>query len=107
MKDSMEAVRRQPYRSVSNSKILFRILIGMLLVVVLASAIAIYFEQEKQLARIDARREALAGTRQEAAAELSEMRELQQIVGSDAYIERVAREQLGMVRPGEVVFTDR
>ncbi|MCK9251845.1 MAG: hypothetical protein GX821_06440 [Clostridiaceae bacterium] len=103
----MEAVRRQPYRSVNHSKILFRILIGMLLVVVLASAIAIYFEQEKQLARIEARREALAGKLQEAAAELSEMRELQQIVGSDAYIERVAREQLGMVRPGEVVFTDR
>lgn len=79
----------------------------MLLVVVLASAIAIYFEQEKQLARIEARREALSGKLQEAAAELSEMRELQQIVGSDAYIERVAREQLGMVRPGEVVFTDR
>ncbi len=79
----------------------------MLLVVVLASAIAIYFEQEKQLARIEARREALSGKLQEAAAELSEMRELQQIVGSDAYVERVAREQLGMVRPGEVVFTDR
>ncbi|MDW7655624.1 MAG: septum formation initiator family protein [Bacillota bacterium] len=102
----MEAIRRQHYRPINSSRILIRIIIGMLLVIVLASALAIYFEQEKQMARIEQRKNELSAVLQEAAADLADLRELQQIVDSDAYIERIARDQLGMVRPNEIVFTE-
>ena len=90
----------------NSGKVLVRILVGMLLLVVLSSAIALYFEQEKQMARIRQREEELSVVLQEAAVSLSGLQELQHLVGSDAYIERVARDQLGMVRPNEIVFTD-
>ena len=102
----MEAIRRQYHRPINGSRILVRIIIGMLLVLVMASALAIYFEQEKQMARIEQRKNELSVVLQEAAADLADLRELQQIVDSDAYIERVARDQLGMVRPNEIVFAE-
>lgn len=102
----METIRRRHRQTMNGNKILVRIIIGMLLVVVLASAVAIYFEQEKQIDRIRQRTDELSGDLQQAAADLAELRELRQLAGSDAYIERIARDQLGMVRPNEVVFTD-
>jgi cell division protein FtsB len=105
-KIDVEAIRKQHYRPLNGSRILIRIIIGMLLVLVLASAFAIYFEQEKQMARIGQRKNELSATLQEAAADLADLRELQQIVDSDAYIERIARDQLGMVRPDEIVFIE-
>ncbi|NLM77923.1 MAG: hypothetical protein GX173_07535 [Ruminococcaceae bacterium] len=103
----MAAKQRPQKRSLNSSKILVRVLIGMLLLVMLSSAIALYFEQEKQMDRILQRQAELSVNLQDAAGSLTELRELQQLVGSDAYIERVAREQLGMVKPNEVVFTDQ
>lgn len=83
-----------------------RILVGLLLVFALASATAIYFKQEAQFLRIRQREAILADAFSEASAALAELRELQSIVDTDAYIERVARDQLGMVRPNEVVFAN-
>ena len=55
---------------------------------------------------VSVERRELSAVLQEAAADLADLRELQQIVDSDAYIERVARDQLGMVRPNEIVFAE-
>lgn len=102
----MEAVRRHPGKSVNSGRILVRILIGLFVVLALASAIAMVFRQENQMARIRARQMELAELTAEAEADLAELRELQGIVDTDAYIERVARDQLGMVRPNELIFQD-
>lgn len=103
----MSARHKNSQISVKSGTLITRILVGMLLTVVLASAIAIYFEQERQMARIHHQKEALTGELNQAAADLAEQRELQHLVGSDAYIERVARDQLGMVKPDEIVFQDK
>ncbi|MBP8990194.1 MAG: septum formation initiator family protein [Clostridia bacterium] len=102
----MKEKSRRRSRSPNGKNILMRILVGMLLVLVLSSAVAIYFEQEKQIERINQRREELASELQEAAADLAGLKELQELAGSDAYIERVARDQLGMVRPDEIIFEE-
>jgi cell division protein FtsB len=101
----MEAITRS-VRPINSGRILMRILVGLLLVFALASATAIYFKQEAQFLRIRQREAILADAFSEASAALAELRELQSIVDTDAYIERVARDQLGMVRPNEVVFAN-
>jgi cell division protein FtsB len=103
----MSGGQKNGHVSVTSGTLITRILVGMLLTLVLASAIAIYFEQERQMARIHHQKEELAGELDEAAADLTELRELQHLVGSDAYIERVARDQLGMVKPDEIVFQNK
>jgi len=93
-------------RTVSSGKILIRILIGMLVVLLLSSAIAIYFKQETQMMRIRERETELQSELQEANTDLAALQELKHILGSDAYIERVARDQLGMIHPDEIIFLE-
>lgn len=102
----MGATRSRPGRYVSNNRVFIRITIGLVIVLALASAVAIYFKQESQLERIRSRELTLASELSEAKAEKADLEELQNIVDTDEYIERIARDKLGMVRPNEIVFED-
>ena len=97
---------RPSARKAGGKGVFMRIIIGLLLVVALASAVAIYFEQEEQMARLLANQTTLESQLSNAQARQAELEELKNIVDSDEYIERVAREQLGMVRPNEIIFED-
>ena len=87
-------------------RILVRITIGLILVFALASAVAIYFEQEARFARMQKRNTELSAALNEANSRHADLLELRSIVDSDEYIERIAREKLGMVRPNEIIFID-
>jgi cell division protein DivIC len=90
----------------TSGRILIRITIGLILVFAVASAVAIYFKQESQMQRIREQQEILASQLSEAEAYQSDLEELQKLVDTDEYIERIAREKLGLVKPNEVVFDD-
>jgi cell division protein DivIC len=79
----------------------------MMVVFAVASAVAIYFEQETQLQRLAARQVQLKNDLSAAHAQEGELLDLQEQVDTDAYIEHIAREKLGMVKPNEVVFEDQ
>jgi cell division protein DivIC len=96
-------------RNVNNSsggRILIKITIGLVLVFAIASAVAIYFDQEQQMMRIQQRRSTLASGLDAAKSDLAALKELQSIIDTDEYIERMARDKLGMVRPNEIIFSD-
>lgn len=97
---------RPTVRKNGGKGVFMRITIGLVLVVAVASAVAIYFKQEEQMARLLMNRTTLESQLADAQAKKAELEELQNIVDSDEYIERVAREQLGMVRPNEIIFED-
>lgn len=88
-----------------NGRALFlRILIGLIVVFAVASGFAIYFDQEAQLKRINDKNSDLQSRLDQVFAEQGELKELQDMVDTKEYIERVARDQLGMVKPNEIVF---
>lgn len=89
-----------------NRHLLLRITIGLLIVFAAASAVAIYFEQEERFERMQAQRAILDQQFLIIQAEHAKLLELSSLVDTDEYIERVARDQLGMVRPNEIVFED-
>lgn len=93
-------------RKTSRRNIVPRIIIGLVLIVTLASAMALYFDQEEQIARIRTERIRLDAALADAQARNDELKKMQALVGSDAYIEWVARNQLGMVRPDEIILSD-
>ena len=73
---------------------------------ILSAAVIIYFEQERELKRLSevyALNEIkLAQCREEG----QRIEEKKSMLGSDEYIERFAREELGLVRPDEIIFVD-
>jgi len=56
------------------------------------------------LARVTSRSNALAEKAAEASMENEDAKALQKKVGTDTFIEEMARNQLGMVKSGETVF---
>ncbi|NLC83620.1 MAG: hypothetical protein GX749_00885 [Ruminococcaceae bacterium] len=93
-------------RKTSRQNILPRIVIGLVIVIALASALAIYFKQEEQKARIDAERIRLDQELAEAQMRFDELRNMEALVGTDTFTEWVARNRLGMVRPDEIILSD-
>jgi cell division protein DivIC len=90
----------------TSGKILMRITIGLIFVFAVASAVAIYFNQEAQMQRILEKKEILARQLSEAEANQADLQELQNLADTDEYVERIARDKLGMVKPNEIVFDD-
>ena len=93
-------------RKSNRRNIIPRILIGLIVVIAMASALAIYFKQEEQIARIRIERVRLDTELAEARAKNIELKDVEALIDTDAYTEWVARNQLGMVKPDEIILSD-
>jgi cell division protein FtsB len=102
----MNAENGRTFRKHNGNRVFIRITIGLVLVFAIASAVAIYFQQESQMERIRLRQETLASELDNAQIAQADLQDLQNMVDTDEYIERVARDKLGMVKPNEVIFGD-
>lgn len=73
--------------------------------VIVIALVAVRLHKESAMrARVDERTRELEIEASQASAEYAEAVEMSRQVGTDDYIEKVARESLGMVMPGETVF---
>lgn len=75
------------------------------------TAVCLYFacvliEQEMQLNELSSEIEAYQAQLDEANMRTEELRETKNIINTDEYIEKYAREKLGLVMPYEIVFVD-
>jgi len=72
---------------------------------VLVALVVVRLNREREMrARVENRAKELQAMAAQASAEYQEAVEMSLKIGSDDYIEEVARESLGMVMPGETVF---
>lgn len=76
----------------------------ILLFIFLTASILIYLRQEEEISRLAHERVRLEERLSDAKAEFKSIRELSDKVGSEQYIEQIARDQLGLVRPDEIIF---
>lgn len=81
-----------------------RVVLILFFLILIAVGATIYIDQNAQFARVASKAETLSD--QAAAADQGKDEALSQQaqVGSDEFIEDVARDQLGMVKTGETVF---
>lgn len=102
-----EAVTKKKKRRGTSGKMVTKLLFGLVMVFLLAAAVMIYFEQEAQIARIQTRAEELSVEVEKAREKLAENQKLYEKINTPEYIEKVARDELGMVKPGETVYPDK
>jgi cell division protein FtsB len=79
----------------ARATILFSLVIGILVLSIAPAQM--YFEQKAELARLERQAAALERTNDTLAARAEQLRD-------DAFLERLARQCLGMVKPGEIAF---
>lgn len=83
------------------------IVLGLIALMVCYTAISIYQQQEKEMARLMAEAEELNLQLEAEIRQGKNAAELNAIVGSAQYIERLARDKLGLVSPEEIIFIQR
>lgn len=82
-----------------------RVVVFVFFVVVIA-LVAVRLRKESEMrTRVEKRSRELEVAAQQASAEYADAAERSRRAGSDDYVEEIARESLGMVMPGETIFT--
>lgn len=99
-------LKKRKKRRKKSGGVFTKILVSLITIFLLAAATAIYFDQEAQMAELQRRNDELSEQADEALQTKNKYENLLEKTDSLEYIERIAREKLGMVKPGEVIFTD-
>lgn len=102
---SSDAIKKKNKR-INFGSLLMNLLFCLVIIILLAAAATIYFKQETQLSQIRERAIELNTQVIAAREKKDESEELYKKLDSLEYIEKIAREKLGMVKPGETVFPD-
>lgn len=85
-------------------KILRRTVACLLAVFFIWAGLTIYVRQSREIKRLTALRSTLENQLSSLEQEGTEIKELQELYGSDEYVEQVARDKLGLIRPEEIIF---
>ena len=81
-----------------------RVVVMLVILLLFAVGATMILNQNEQKARVDARAEELADLEAEVIADNEQAQALADKVGSDTFIEEIARNELGMVKTGEMIF---
>ena len=98
--------RAQPAIQVTRRSVLAKVMFGLLLLCIAAYVLSSAIDQGEQMERIMLRRSEVQSELDKAEASYKATRDLYDSMGTDAFIEKIAREKLGMLMPGEILFVD-
>ena len=104
MSKSKRENRRSNYRSSEGGSSALRVIAVLFFIILFAVGASMYVNQNSALSRVTLRSELLADKKAEANMANEDAKALQKKVGTDTFIEEMARNQLGMVKSGETVF---
>lgn len=102
------SVRKRPQQSVQvrRSGVLTIVIICLLVLSLAYVAASVLMHQGEQMDRVLSRQAEISKELAKAEAAYQETLALYESMGSDAFIEQMAREKLNMLRPGEILFVD-
>jgi cell division protein FtsB len=98
--------RAQPVIQVTHKSNLTKVVIGLLALLMLYVAVTFTIRQDEQMERVLTRQAEIQAALSKEETALRNAQELHDSFGTDAYIEKVAREKLNMLLPGEILFVD-
>lgn len=86
---------------------LMRMVFAGALIIILAVCFTIFVSQERENSRLQRKHEELQAIKAELEAQKYELEQLLSIAGTPEYIERIARDNLGMVAPEDIIIQDK
>lgn len=86
--------------------LLWKVAFLLLFVLATVAALSIFVRQDREMQRLTAIQAELKDQLQAVEVEAQDIEDLTNKAGTDEFIERIARDELGLVGPGEVIFTD-
>jgi cell division protein FtsB len=96
--------KNKRYSKSEGSSSSMRVIVVLFFIILFAVGASMYVSQNASLSRVTTKSDALAEKMAEASMENEDAKALKQKVGTDTFIEDMARNQLGMVKSGETIF---
>lgn len=96
--------KRSKFEKGESGSSAMRVIAVLFFIILFAVGASMYVNQNSSLTRVQSRSEVLAEKKAEADLANEEAKALQKRVGTDTYIEEMARNELGMVKSGETIF---
>jgi cell division protein FtsB len=91
-------------RRAATQTFFLRLFAGVVTVIVLAFCISSFISQKREFDRLQAERRQLERERNQLFEKYEDLRSLNEIINTRDYIERIARDYLGMLRPGDIII---
>lgn len=98
------AKQRRRSQNRRQGDLVLRVFVGSFIIVLVAIVTAILFSQNAEISRIKSKHQELVAERDRLAIVNADLEQLQSMMDTNEYWESVARSQLGMVRPHEIVI---
>jgi len=87
-------------------KLFFPLLAGLLAAFLLINALSMYFSQEREIEEMEKERKELLKQKSKVEEIRNELLDMSENWDSDDYIEKIAREEFGLVKPGEIILVE-
>ena len=104
MSRNRKETNKDKYNTGEGGSSAMRVIVVLFFVILFAVGASMYINQNASLARVTMRSDVLAEKAAEASMANEDAKALQKKIGTDIFIEEMARNQLGMVKSGETVF---
>lgn len=104
MRDHETGKMREDLAFKSQKHPLLKLLYVVVFLCFMIVAVKIYLRQDKEIDRLAHERAELKVKLDEAHEDAKKIEELKNMSGSKEFIERMARDELGLVRPDEIIF---
>lgn len=79
----------------------------LILIFSIVSCFSLYLKQEREFTRLYERQQTIEALEKQAEVELDAAKELANRAGTDSFIERIARDELALTKPGEIIFKNK
>ncbi len=81
--------------------------ITIVLLFTVISCFSLYLKQEREFSRLEQHKSDIDFLERQAEVELDLAKELANQAGTDSFIQRIARDELGLTKPGEIIFKNK
>lgn len=98
------AKQRRRSQNRRQGDLLLRVFVGLFIIVLVAIVTGILLSQNAEVARIKSKHQELINERNRLAIVNADLEQLQAMMDTNEYWESVARSQLGMARPHEIII---
>ncbi len=94
------------YRKDNQKIVIFKIVLGLLLIISIAIALQEISSQNREMNRLALQEQELLAELQQKELRGKEIAELSDQMGSDEFIEKIARDELGLIAADEYIFVE-
>ncbi len=98
--------QNREYKKSTEKMIVLLTVLGLAFVVAIAIVLAEFTSQNRELARLDNKEQELQKQLELAQMEAQEIEDLKNKIGTDAFIEQIARDELGLIAADEYIFVE-